>query len=549
MADLATPPPLTPADIFPADVQAEPSRKQPSVFSRLLRKLDDAGNAYRITSWVILRFMGLVYFTAFMVAANQIIPLIGSDGLLPVDLFAERVQGRFGSPWECFKELPSIFWWNHSDGFIQAMMWLGAGLSFVVMCGYANALMLFVLWALYMSLVHVAQDWCGYGWDIQILETGFLAMLLSPLLDPRPFPPRAPPVLIIWLFRWLIFRIMLGAGLIKIRGDECWSLKELSALFYHYETQPVPNPLSRLLHFMPVWFHKFGVLWNHFVELAAPPFAFASRPLVRHIAGFLMASFMVVLIFSGNLSFLNWLTIIPCLACFDDSFWKRVLPRFITRRAEAAASRNARPAAARIMVSIFYTIIVIVLSLLGPVPNLISSRQAMNTSFDPLHLVGSYGAFGTIGRQRYEIIFEGTDDLVPDETAAWREYEFKVKPGDPMRRPAIITPYHHRLDWQMWFAAMASPNEYPWTIHLLWKFLHNDPAALSLIAKNPFPDKPPRHVRAVLYRYQFAPPGNEAGAWWVRQRQPGYWLKPFSKDDKQLRLILRQFGWIKDKLP
>ena len=132
-----------------------------------------------------------------------------------------------------------------------------------------------VLWALYMSFVHVGQDWYGFGWEIQLLETGFLAIFLCPPLDPRPFPRRPPPREIIWLLRWLIFRIMLGAGLIKLRGDPCW--RQLTCLFYHYETQPIPNPLSRTLHFMPAWFHRAGVLFNHLTELVAPWFVFGPR--------------------------------------------------------------------------------------------------------------------------------------------------------------------------------------------------------------------------------------------------------------------------------
>ena len=160
------------------------------------------------------------------------------------------------------------------------------------------------------------EVWYGFGWELQLLETGFLAIFLCPLFDGRPFPKRPPPVVVIWLYRWLIVRIMLGAGLIKLRGDECW--RDLTCLVYHYETQPVPNPLSALLHDLPVWFHKIGVLFNYVCELIAPFFAFGPRR-ARHVAGVLMVSFQLALILSGNLSFLNWLTIIPALACFDDS--------------------------------------------------------------------------------------------------------------------------------------------------------------------------------------------------------------------------------------
>lgn len=566
----ASPSVVTPANEAVAEPKADtlPMGR----WARLWRHLNTTGEDYRITRWVLVRFMGFVYFVAFLIAAQQIVPLVGRDGLLPVDLYLPRVERyldrRADREWTYDSEkvsqllkgpravvdgagdlidstlgrhwrMPSIFWRDHSDEFIQAAMWAGVGISFLVMCGYANAIMMFALFVLYLSLDLIGQDWCSYGWDSQILETGFLVMMLCPLLDPRPFSARAPPMIFIWLLRWLIFKIMLGAGLIKIRGDELW--RDLTALYYHYETQPVPNPLSRYLHFAPHWFQKFGVLVNHFVELVVPPFAFAKRAL-RHIAGLLMAGFMVVLIFSGNLSFLNWLTIVPCLACFDDSFWRRVLPRFITLHAEGVPA--VCPAWRRV-VPFGIAAVLIMINLLGPVPNFFAVQQQMNTSYDRFHLVGSYGAFGSVGIERHEIIFEGTSDPVPDELSDWKPYEFKVKPGDIQRRPAIITPYHYRLDWQMWFAAMATPNEYPWTIHLAWKLLQNDPGTLSLIANNPFPADPPRFIRAVLYRYRYAPLGNEEGNWWTRERL-GLWIRPLAKDDRNLRSTLQSAGWLRE---
>jgi hypothetical protein len=270
---------------------------------------------YWLTRFAILRLLGLVYAVAFLVAANQILPLIGSDGLLPVGAFLGRVSEALGSTGAAFVRLPSIFWLVHSDGALLAAAWTGFALSCAVAAGYANALMLAILWALYLSFVHVGQDWYGYGWEFQLLETGFLAIFLCPLLDARPFPGREPSVAVIWMFRWLIFRIMLGAGLIKMRGDASW--RDLSALYYYFETQPIPNALSRWFHFLPRWWLEGGVLLNHVAELVAPWFVFGPRR-ARHVAGAVIILFQAVLIVSGNLSFLNWLTHVPALACFDD---------------------------------------------------------------------------------------------------------------------------------------------------------------------------------------------------------------------------------------
>src|SRR5581483_1105008 len=382
---------------------------------------------------------------------------------------------------------------------------IGFALSLVVVAGYANAIIMSILWAMYMSIVHIGQIWYGYGWETQTLETGFLAIFLCPLFDARPFPKTPPPLPVIWLFRWLGFRIMIGAGLIKLRGDQCW--RDLTCLYYHYETQPIPNPISRFLHFAPWWFHKFGTGWNHFVELVAPWFSFGPRR-ARHVAGVLMVTFQIFLIISGNLSFLNYVTIVPFLACFDDNFWRWILPKAIVRRADRV---EPQPSLLHFRVAVGLSILVAILSI-APVTNLISNRQMMNASFDPFDLVNTYGAFGSVGKERFEIVFEGTTDEFITGDTQWKEYEFVAKPGDPNRCPPFIAPYQPRIDWQIWFAAMASPAEYPWTLHFVWKLLHNDAGTLSLIAHNPFPNAPPHYIRARLYRYRFSRP-NESG-WW-----------------------------------
>jgi hypothetical protein len=493
--------------------------------------------AYWLTRFLILRLLGLVYLVAFASLAAQVLPLIGRDGLLPATSFLDRVAAHFGSRAEGFLQVPSLFWLDVSDRALVLTARLGTALSLVVLLGYANALVLAVLWALYLSVVHVGQLWYGYGWEIQLLETGFLAIFLCPLLDGRPFPRRPPPTPVLWLFRWLIFRIMLGAGLIKLRGDPCW--RDFTCLYWHYETQPIPNPLSRRLHFMPHWFHRLGVAFNHVSELVAPWFVFWPRA-ARHVAGGVLLAFQVFLILSGNLSFLNWLTIVPILACFDDSLLRRVLPARLVARAERAA-RAARPSRPQ-EVAVGALVVVVALLSVSPVRNLLSPRQAMNTSFNRLELVNTYGAFGSVGRERPEIVLEGTSDDVIGPDTIWRPYEFKCKPGDPARRPCIVSPYHYRLDWQIWFAAMSTPDRDPWVVHLVWKLLHGDRPTLGLLASDPFPDAPPRHIRAQLYRYEFAPPADPGGLWWKRTLV-GPWLAPLSADDPRLRRFLAAHGW------
>jgi hypothetical protein len=511
---------------------------QQSVAQRVPDPGAGPASRYWLTRFVVLRVLGLVYVAAFGSLAWQVLPLLGEHGLLPVGAYLERVAAATGSHWEGFLRLPSLFWLGHSDAALLGLALLGVALSLVLLCGFANSILLALLWALYLSFVHVGQLWYSYGWEIQLAETGFLAIFLTPLVEMRPFPRRPPPGAVVWLLRWLIARVMLGAGLIKLRGDPCW--RDLTCLYSHYETQPIPNPLSRLFHRFPHAVQQLGVVFNHVTELGAPWLIVLGRR-ARAVGGLLMLGFQGMLILSGNLSFLNWLTIVPILACFDDALLRRVLPRGLVARAERAAAQ-ALPSRAQRAASFALVAVVGVLSV-GPVINLFSSRQVMNTSFDRLALVNTYGAFGSVGRERDEIVFEGTHEAVLDEATVWKAYEFPCKPGDPQRRPCVVSPFQPRLDWQIWFAAMASPAQYPWTLHFAWKLLEGDRGVARLLANDPFPDAPPRFVRAQLYRYAFAPPDDPSGAWWTRELL-GPWLRPLAADDPELRHALIQQGWL-----
>ncbi len=487
-----------------------------------------------ITRELLLRGLGLVYAVAFAVAVNQLPGLIGARGILPVSLFLQEQRLEYGAA--AYIRVPTVFWLGCSDAALGAASWIGLAGSVAVLCGATNALLMALLWALYLSIVHVGQVWYGYGWEILLCEAGFLAIFLCPLRGIRPLPERdAPPAIVVWLYRWLAFRLMIGAGLIKIRGDACW--RDLSCMQFHYETQPVPSPLSWWLHQLPPWFHRAEVGFNHFVELVVPWFLFAPRPW-RTVAGCFLVAFQLLLIASGNLSFLNWLTLVICLSAFDDEAIARALPRLRARIA-ALARRPDEPSRLRRGAVVALLILVSVLSF-GPVTNLLSSRQAMNTSFEPFDLVNTYGAFGTVGRERDEIVIQGTSDAEPGPDTRWLDYELPCKPGDPLRRPCLITPYHYRLDWQAWFAPFYRPEQQPWLWHLLYQLLSGERAVLRLFAKNPFATAPPRWVRVVLYRYRFARAG-EPG-WWIRTPLGGY-FRPVSLDDGEFAATIAQQGW------
>jgi hypothetical protein len=361
-----------------------------------------------------------------------------------------------------------------------------------------------------------------------LLETGFLAIFFGPAKS------EVPKIIILFL-RWVLFRIMFGAGLIKLRGDPCWL--KLTCMDYHYETQPIPHPLSWYWHWMPAWYHKLEVLITHFIELPVPwgYFAFGALSPVAYVAGGLTILFQGFLILSGNLSWLNYMTIVIALACFDDRF----LSRFI--RLPVPSVQPFSKVRKGVLTAL--TVLIGLLSI-PPALNLFSTRQLMNASFDPFHLVNTYGAFGSITKIRKEVILEGTADANIAAATSWKEYEFKCKPGDVLRRPCVVSPYHLRLDWQMWFAAMNDFRYHPWILNLAAKLLENDPKVLSLLKGNPFPGEPPAHLRALLYEYHFTTPEErrQTGAWWKR-RQIGTYLPPLSLKDPQFHAILQRAGW------
>jgi uncharacterized membrane protein YphA (DoxX/SURF4 family) len=497
---------------------------------------DPAAPGQWLGRFVILRLLGLIYLMAFLTLAQQGPALLGPRGLLPLPDFLDAVAGQLGSRAAGFRALPSIFWWGASAGALRAAGWVGVALSTVVLLGYANGLLLAALCALQISIANVGQTFYAFGWEIQLVETGFLCVFLVPLVDGRPFPRRAPPPPTVWLLRWLAVRIMWGAGLIKLRGDSCW--RDLTCLDFHFETQPVPSPLSAYFHALPAWAHKVGVLFNHAVELVAPVLVFCGRR-ARVVAGALMTALQVTLILSGNLAFLNWLTLVPIAACFDDGLWRRLLPRALVERADAARGAAA-PSRAQGAVVAAAAALVLALSV-PPVLNLLSGTQVMNTSFTSLPLVNTYGAFGSVGRERAQLVIEGTRDEVVGPATVWTAYQPRCQPADPARRPCWMSPYHRRLDWLLWFAAMGSPREYPWVVHLVAKLLDGDPDVLALFAWDPFAGAPPRHVRVELYRYALARPG--APVWWQRTRT-GPWLPPLERDDAALREFLRRKGWL-----
>jgi len=484
---------------------------------------------YWLSRLVFKRGLGLVYLIAFIVALNQFRPLLGERGLLPVPAFLKQVA---------FRQTPSLFFFWPKDTAFAAAAWIGIVFACLTITGLADRystwfsmLVWAVLWVLYLSFVNVGQTFYGFGWESILLEAGFFTIFLGSR-------GVAPPTIMIWILRWTLFRVMFGAGLIKLRGDPCW--RDLTCLDYHYETQPMPNPLSWYFHVAPLWTHRAGVAFNHFAELVAPFGYFAPQP-IASIAGLITIVFQGTIMASGNLSWLNFLTIVLAIPTLDDRILGAVLPlRSPELRAPHIIYKGAIVAIA---------VLVAYLSI-KPIRNLISPRQIMNTTYNPFHIVGTYGAFGSITRTRYEIVVEGTDEAVLTPSTKWREYEFRGKPGDPSRAPPQIAPYHLRLDWLMWFAAMSDYYEHPWFLHFIAKLLEGDAATASLLKTNPFPKEPPRFIRAQLYEYHFTTPEEhrKTGLWWNR-RPAGSYFPAVSLQTPSFRNVLDRLGWLDQVAP
>jgi hypothetical protein len=423
-----------------------------------------------------------------------------------------------------FLDAPSLFHLHYSDWFLRAVTALGIALSLAALSGLCDAgpvglsvAVWLLLWALYLSIVNVGQTFYGFGWESMLCEAGFFAAFLGP----SGVSPSLIPVLAL---RWMLFRVELGAGLIKLRHDRCW--RDLTCLYYHHETQPMPNPLSAYFHRLPRIAHRASVAFSHFVQIAVPFGLFAPQPIAAIAGGFIIVH-QLVLIVSGNYAWLNWLTVILGFTAFSD-------------RTLALASPPLAPRSAAFDIALGILAVATALLSIQPTLNLFSKQQRMNYSWNPLHLVGSYGAFGSVTRRRYEIVVEGTDADAISETTTWREYEFKGKPGDVRRRPRQWAPYHLRLDWLMWFLPLSVGviedrrqlsilGHERWFVRLVEKLLEADPATLALLRADPFRGERPRFVRASFYRYRFAERREQRarGVFWERT-YIGEYLRPHS---------------------
>jgi predicted DCC family thiol-disulfide oxidoreductase YuxK len=473
-------------------------------FHRLSRWLwgkNYAPPRYDLVSSLFLRGIGLIYLSAFTSFAVQAMGLIGSHGILPVGEFIAFLQTQLGA--ERYWFAPMVFWLGSSDFFIQAICWGGAVLSLFLIFGVLTRLSLILLYTLYLSLIYAGQVFMTYQWDLFLVEAGFLALILSIATAPG-----------IWLLRWLLFRFMFMSGAVKLlSGDPNWA--NLSALSYHFLTEPLPTPLAWHAAQLPANALAFVTGAVFFVELALPFLIFCPRRL-RFIAAFGILLLEICISLTGNYNFFNLLTMLLCLPLFDDAALQKLLPQQFVRSWPPRIQEN-KPGRAGSFVAGVLALLIVFCSFVqmavsfGVKPPALA--MAINQSVAPLCIVNSYGLFAVMTTEREEIIIEGSEDGF-----IWKEYAFKYKPGDVTERPRWNIPHQPRLDWQMWFAALESPMFLPWFKRFLQRILENSPQVLKLLESNPFPDKPPVYLRALSYDYTYASSiDKEKGVWWNRR--------------------------------
>jgi lipase maturation factor 1 len=502
-----------------------------SMLTRMLWGTDPTPPAQELVRWVFIRAVGLIYLCAFLSLGMQIFGLIGHDGILPAAEFMDHARTQLdqrGIGLSRHWMLPTLCWVSASDPFLKFLCGAGVAMSVLVVFDIMPAVSLFLLWLVYLSLATVCRDFLGFQWDSLLLEAGLLAIFFAP---PQPLPGlrRAGPPsrTVLWLLRWLLFRLMFESGVVKLAaGDENWL--KLRALNFHYQTQPLPTWIGWYAHQLPASVQQGCVAFMFIIELAVPFLIFAPRRL-RSVGCALLLLLQVVIFLTGNYCFFNLLTMALCVVLLDDRLLVKFLPAKwpgrILKTAEATeAVEKKSPRGWPVWVTIPVAVVILLLS----VPQVfyaagmtrdLPGYPTLAGWAEPFRSVNGYGLFRVMTTRRMEIVVEGSND-----GQHWLPYEFKYKPGDVKRRPGFVAPHQPRLDWQMWFAALSDYRENPWFVNFCARLLQGSPEVIKLLEHNPFPNAPPKYIRAEAYEYRFTnfQERRATGAWWHREFEGEY---------------------------
>lgn len=478
-------------------------------------------NRFSLATWLILRLLALVYAVAFASCWNQIDALVGPQGLMPADRLFAAAREQLGA--SAYHQFPSFVWFFGSAGFLQILVAAGVGLSLLVFAGVAPALGLALLWAGYLSLCVAGQTFFNFQWDALLLETTLLAVFIAPWralpLWQRPEPAPIARLLVVWL----LFRLMFLSGLVKLTsGDPTW--RDLSALTFHFETQPLPTVLGWWAHQLPAAWLRAACAGMFAIELVVPFCLFGPRGL-RHRAAWLFIGLMLLIALTGNYTYFNFLTAALCVLCLDDAHLAALANRFRIPAASVSpvsdvsnvSQISSLPVPPRWLL-LPLAVAIVALTFAQFVPAMLRQRPwpfvaPVADAVAPFRSFNTYGLFAVMTQPRRELVFEGSDD-----GRTWQAYTFPHQPGVLTRAPTWVAPHQPRLDWQLWFAALGSPQQNPWVLGLCEHLLRGNPVVLDLLAFNPFPAAPPRFVRVVRYDYRFTDPAarRATGQWWRR---------------------------------
>ena len=444
--------------------------------------------SYGTVEWLFLRLLAAVYFIAFTSIGLQVTGLIGERGISPIGRYLAAVSHNFGA--QGYRLMPTLFWFSSADWALRAVCVAGAGIALVLLAGYFERVALVALYVLYLSLCTAGQEFLSFQWDFLLLETGILAIFLG------------NSKLVVYLFRWLLFRLTFLSGAVKLMShDPAW--RNLTALSFHYWTQPLPTPLAWYANQLPFALHRFSTAMVFVIELALPFLFFAPRRW-RFVAGFGLLFLQTLILLTGNYTFFNLLTVALCLFLFDDA----ALARLHLKTRQVLIKPAFAAAAAIIILALSIS------ELWGTFAGSVSEEaNALVRIAAPFGIVNTYGLFAVMTTTRPEIIVQGSNDR-----QAWLDYEFKYKPGDLRRAPRWVAPFQPRLDWQMWFAALSGPRGAPWFDNFMVRLLQGSPEVRALVGHDPFPGQPPKYVRALLFDYSFTDFSTRraSGDWWKR---------------------------------
>jgi len=495
-------------------------------FMNTLRDWDRPNRSYTFSRWLYLRALGLIYLLAFVSLWVQIAGLIGSHGILPVSQYLQHLADSgyaYRIDW-----FPTLLWINASDVMLHLLCGFGLLFSLFLMIDFAPAWMLFLLWMIYLSLSVGGQIFMQYQWDSLLLEAGFISIFLAPWqIFPEAEDKERVSNMALWLLRILLLKLMFESGVVKwASGDETW--RHFTALTFHFETQPLPTIFGWMAHQLPALILKIGTALVFVFEIILPLLILTTRKL-RQIAALGIACFMGIIFLTGNYGSFNLLTIVLCIPLLDDRFFKNVIPWNWADKHRHLPDLKEPSFAKKILMGIFAALFIFMplAEFQGIRPNSDRFLTSIAGKIESFRTINNYGLFANMTQTRPEIIVQGSRD-----GEHWQTYPFKYKAGALDRAPVWVQPHMPRLDWQMWFAALGSYRHNPWFIHFLVKLLQGDQTVVNLLADNPFPDQPPKKIRAVLYNYQFTKISTlyKTGNWWKRERE-GMYVPAFSLDD------------------